>query len=95
VIVGLISAPIGFCVSFVGVSVQVNPTGHAGVAFLLGMIGFLLPLAGLILGGVALRQIENTPNVGGRLLAMTGAAAGLVGTLWSVTAAMLMVLKAF
>jgi hypothetical protein len=93
VIVGLISAPVGFCVSFVGISAQVAPGGNAGFAFLLGLIGFLLPLTGLILGGAALRQIESRANVGGRLLAMTGTAAGLVGTLWSVTVGMLMVLK--
>lgn len=44
-----------------------------------------LGLAGgeLVLGGLALRQIDRQPALGGRALAMTGATAGLIGMLWA------------
>jgi len=97
VIAGLISAPIGFCLSGTGITAQVGPEGGsgAGLFLLFGVVGMLLPLTGLVLGGLALKQIESKPNVGGRFLAMTGAAAGLVGTIWSMTVALLLVLKLF
>ena len=65
------------------------------MAVLSTLIGFILPLGGLIFGTIALHRIETTPNLGGRFLAMTGAAAGLIGTLWSATVALLLLMKAF
>ena len=49
----------------------------------------------VVLGGVALWQIETKANVGGRFYAMTGTAAGLVGTIWSTTVVVIMIIKAF
>jgi hypothetical protein len=96
VLVGLVSAPIGFCMSLSGINNLASPGGgHAGLGVLLGLLAFLFPVAGLVLGLIALRQIEQKANVGGRLFAVTGAAAGLVGTVWSLTVVMLMILKAF
>jgi hypothetical protein len=94
VIVGLISAPFGFCLSLAGVQFQVA-AGRSGSAFLMGVIALVLPVAALVLGHFALRQIESKANVGGRLFAMTGTAAGLVGTVWSGTVAMILILKSF
>jgi hypothetical protein len=95
-LVGLVSAPLGFCTSMFGVGNVASPgAGHAGIAVLLGLLAILFPVAGLVLGCIALRQIESQANVGGRLFAMTGATAGLVGTVWSLTVAMLMILKSF
>jgi hypothetical protein len=95
-VAGLIFLPAGFCLSFLGVMGQVAPgAGQSGFGFLTGAVGFVLPLMGLILGGVALWQIETKPNVGGRFYAMTGTAAGLVGTIWSTTVVVIMIIKAF
>jgi len=66
--------------------------GNAGPVFLC-VLGLVLPAAGLALGGLALREIETKPNVGGRSLALTGASAGLVGVLWGLTMAGLFVVK--
>ena len=48
---------------------------------------------GLVLAGMALRQIESKPQVGGRSLATSGACAALVGVLWCVTVVGLVVVK--
>jgi|SRR5579862_6103363 len=96
VIVAVVSIPIGFCLSMPAVSMQAAPQGGMmGTAFLLGILALLLPIAGLVLGGMALKQIESKPNIGGRFLAMTGTAAGLVGTVWSLTVVLILILKAF
>jgi hypothetical protein len=91
---GLVSAPIGFCASFWGMAQGGQAGGHLGGAVLAVVLGLAFPLAGLVVGGLALRHIENTPNVGGRFLAMTGTVAGLIGTLWSATVGLLLIVRA-
>jgi hypothetical protein len=94
-IAGLVSAPIGFCATLWGMVAENGSGGTAlGVAVLGTLIGFVFPLAALIFGAWSLRQIEKTPNLGGRFLAITGTMAGLVGTLWSATIGLILILKA-
>ncbi len=87
VIVGLVSSPVTFCLTMMGSGQQVGGIGTV----ILSIIGLVLPVGGLVASGVALRQIESRPNMGGRGLAMTGATSSLVGALWCATVAFLVI----
>jgi hypothetical protein len=60
--------------------------GAVALAVTLCLLGLLLPAAAMLVSGWAWRQVETQPLTGGRALALSGIAAGLVGALWSVTA---------
>ena len=78
----VVAGPCSFCLSFAAVSAQATGGGSAGVSAVFGIIALALPLTALILGVLALREIETKPNVGGRPTALTGTIAGAVGVLW-------------
>ncbi len=88
VIVGMVSSPVTFCLTLFG-NGQMGGVG----AVVLSLIGLAIPVGGLVVSGMALRQIESRPNMGGRGLAMTGATSSLVGALWCVTVAFLVILR--
>ena len=88
-IVGLVSGPVTFCLTLVGAGPQGTPTW--GV--ILSILGLVLPVGGLVVSWMALREIETKPNLGGRGLAMTGATSSLVGALWCLTVAFLVILR--
>ena len=88
VIVGLLSGPVTFCLTWMGSGQQLGGVG----TLVLSIIGLVLPLGGLAASGVALRQIESRPNMGGRGLAMTGATSSLVGALWCATVTFLVIM---
>ena len=67
--------------------------GTQAWAVLLSVVGLVLPVGGLVVSWLALREIETKPNLGGRSLAMTGATTSLVGALWCVTVAFLVVVR--
>ena len=56
-----------------------------------------LALAGgeLVIGWLALRQIDRQPTLGGRALAMTGAIAGATGIVWSLAVAVFSIAKEY
>jgi hypothetical protein len=90
-LLALVSGPVAFILSLIAVGTQA--TGSlAGAVFLCG-IALALPAVALVLGGLALREIENRPNVGGRSLAASGAAAGLAGVVLALGIAVLMIAK--
>jgi hypothetical protein len=67
--VALVGAPFGlFCFTFAGAGM-----GLPG----LGFVGLLLPLVALVLGGLALREIETNPQVSGRSLAIASVVTAL------------------
>jgi hypothetical protein len=47
----------------------------------------------LIVSGIALRQMDRQPALGGRGLAMTGATAGLTGVVWATALAIFIVVR--
>ncbi len=59
----------------------------------MSVVGLVLPVGGMMVSWLALREIETKPNLGGRGLAMTGATTSLVGALWCVTVTFLVLLK--
>ena len=93
VVVSLVSGPVTFCLTLVGAGSQAQGDGSIALAVFLSILGGLLPAGGLILGAMALREIETKPHVGGRGLAMAGTATALVGVLWSLTVVLLVILK--
>lgn len=91
-VVALASGPVAFCLPTIAASWQVNG-GPVIVTVLVSLVGLAFPLLALTLAWKALREIETKPHLGGRSLALTGAATGLVGMLWSTTVAALMIAK--
>jgi hypothetical protein len=89
-LVGLVSGPVSFCLPLIGAG---GGRAQLGVTIALCVVGLLLPAGGLFLSLWALRDVESKPYVSGRALALTGASSSLVGVLWCVTLAFLMVFK--
>ena len=56
-----------------------------GAAYVYSLAALLVPVIALVLAYLALQEIERNPRVGGRGLAITGAATAVVGVVWSVT----------
>jgi hypothetical protein len=54
------------------------------VTILCCLIAVVLAGAELLVGWLALRQLDRQPALGGRALAMTGATAGLAGVVWAL-----------
>jgi hypothetical protein len=84
-IAGLLSAPFVFCLTLAPVQ-----TGQPGAIFGCALVGMAIGAAALLLGLAGLRQVEGKAALGGRGLAMTGAACGLAGLLWALSLAVLM-----
>jgi hypothetical protein len=93
-VVALASGPVAFCLPMTAASWQVTG-GPAVVTVVVSLVGMVFPIVALGLAWKALREIETKPHLSGRSLAMTGAATGLVGMLWSATVAALMIAKQF
>jgi hypothetical protein len=91
-IVALIGGPVCFVLTMMAVGMQVQTDSRPGpVGFCL--VALILPAAGLVLGSLALRDVETGNNVGGRSLAATGTAAGLAGVIWTFSVAVLILAK--
>ena len=82
-VVGLISGPVTFCLSMVNFSLEQHRPS-LGVTVALGLVSLIMPLGVLVLAWLALRETDAKPNAGGRSLALTGAACGVVGVLWTL-----------
>jgi hypothetical protein len=79
--------------TFMAIGFQMSLEHGTAVAVVICLVGLLLAGGEMLVGWLALRQIDRQPNLGGRALAMTGAAAGLVGVLWSVAIALFSIFK--
>jgi hypothetical protein len=90
-VVSLVSVPVTLFLTLAAIGMQAQ--GMVGVGVLFCLVGLILPVAGLVLAGLALREIETKPHVGGRSLVTSGGSAALVGVLWGVTLALLILLK--
>ncbi len=77
---GLGSAPLVVCITFIPL-----PSGNISAMLGGAAVGMVVGAAALALGLAGLRQAEARPSMGGRGLAMTGAACGLAGLLWSLS----------
>jgi hypothetical protein len=91
-VVCLVSGPVTLILTLLAIGLQASE-GVTGGAVLLCLVSLVLPGAGLVLAGMALKQIEVRPQTGGRGLATGGAAAAAAGVLWAVTVAVVAVCK--
>jgi hypothetical protein len=80
-VAGLLSAPVIFCMTIVPATQAAEPGVVLGVA----VVGMVIGTAALVLGLFGLREAERQGPRGGRGLAMTGAALGTAGLLWSLS----------
>jgi hypothetical protein len=90
--VSLVSGPVVFFLTMIAVAVSMLGRPAAGTV-LLCLLGLALAACGLVLGWLALRQVETRPGVGGRSLAAGGAAAGLAATVWAATVVAILIAK--
>lgn len=83
-ILGLVSIIVSMILSIAAVVASV--VGETGIIVALICCLIVVVLAGgeLVIGGLALRQLDRQPAFGGRSLAMTGATAGLAGIVWAL-----------
>jgi hypothetical protein len=84
-IAGVASTPFVVCLTLAPVQ-----SGEPGTVFGCAVVGMAIGAAALLLGLAGLRQVEGQAAMGGRGLAMTGAACGLAGLLWSLSLAVIM-----
>lgn len=80
----LVAGPLSFCLPLSVVGMQDGGDSVTVAAPVFGMIAVALPLTALILGVLALREIETKRDVSGRPVALTGTIAAGVGLLWSL-----------
>ncbi len=88
-VVGLVSGPIGFCLS----TMPLTARASAGLTILAVLFALVLPVLACHLGWRALRQFDREPLLGGRGLAVSGTLAGLLGVLWCLTIALVAIVK--
>lgn len=79
----------------IGIGQEASGSGEPALSVVFAVLGMALPLAGLILSALALREIETKTGVGGRALAMTGAVSAAASVLWTVTVAGLLVARQY
>jgi hypothetical protein len=84
-VAGLVSAPLIFCITIVPAS-----AGNPGAIVVSAVVGMLFGAAAVVLGLLGLREAEAKAANGGRGLALTGAALGTAGLLWSLSLVILM-----
>jgi hypothetical protein len=92
-VVALVGGPLTFCLTMVGVNPAINTQGSVALSIVMCLVGLLVPAGGLVLGWLALREIDTKPNAGGRALALTGAVTSTAGILWCLMMAVLTVWK--
>jgi hypothetical protein len=80
-IAGLLSAPLFFCVTIVIPSESRQPE----TVLVCGVIGMGIGAAALLLGLLGVREAEKDATRTGRGLALTGAAFGTAGLIWSLS----------
>lgn len=90
-VMALVSGPVILILSFVGAGLHTDGMTGAGIG--LCLLAFTVPAAGVVLALRALRDIERDPHLGGRVLASSGAVMSLVGGLWSLAVAIILVVK--
>ncbi len=76
---GILSAPIAFCLTIVPLGLTQGPSV---VCVAMSLTGAILLAGIVVLGVMAVREIEGSPRLGGRGSAMTGATTAAVGSIW-------------
>lgn len=82
-VLGLVSIVVSLILTLVAVAASEMAESGILVAVFCCLIAVVLAGGELVVGGVALRQLDRQPTLGGRALAMSGATAGLTGLVWA------------
>jgi hypothetical protein len=90
-VLALVSGPVAFVLAMAGA--QTSTGGSVVLGVVLCVVGLILPAAALVVSRFALRDVETKANVRGRSLAMTGLTTALVGVMWCVSVAGLLIFK--
>jgi hypothetical protein len=85
-IAGLVSSPIALCLTLMSAGQEAEPPAVLAVS----VVGALLGLGAVVLSLMALREVEKKKGHAGRAMALTGAAGGLAGLMWSASIISLM-----
>jgi hypothetical protein len=94
-VVSLVSGPVMLILSLLGVSLYLSEGADGlGMAIAMCVLSLATPLAGLVLALMALRRLEAKAQYGGRGLAAGAACVGVVGVLWTVAVAAVVISKA-
>jgi hypothetical protein len=91
-VLALVSTLVTLILSFTAIGITLTAERGIAVAIPCCVIALVFAIGELIVGGLALRQIEQQPALGGRGLAMTGALAGLTGVVWGFSLALFIIL---
>jgi hypothetical protein len=83
-VLGLISIVVSLILTIAAVAVSLIGEAGAIAGMVCCLIALVLAGGELVVGGLALRQIDRQPALGGRSLAMTGVTAGLAGMVWAL-----------
>jgi hypothetical protein len=92
-VLALVGILITLILTLVAVFTTVKTETGPLAAILCCLVALVLASGELIVGWLALRQIDRQPSLGGRALAMTGATAGLAGVVWSLAIALFSVVR--
>jgi hypothetical protein len=92
-VLSLVSGPVTFILSLIALGTFLNPGASPVAAVFLCLLSIALPATALVLGVMALRDIDSRAHVGGRALAMTGSTAALAGVVWGASLACLMIFR--
>jgi hypothetical protein len=92
-ILALVCTLVAVILTFLAIGLTVASENGVYGSVIACFVAMILAAAELIVGWMALRQIERQANLGGRALAMTGMTAGATGVLWSLSIAILSIAK--
>jgi hypothetical protein len=87
-VLGLVSIIVSLVLTLAAVVASVVAETGIIVAIICCLIAGVLASGELIVGWLALRQLDRQPTLGGRALAMSGATAGLAGVVWAFAIAL-------
>lgn len=88
-VVGLVSTPLGFCISALPLTARLQGQGSPGLTVVALLLALVPAGAACWLGRFALRQLDREPLLAGRGLAYSGLLAGVLGAVWTVTVSIL------
>jgi hypothetical protein len=92
-VLALICAPVSLVLGVMAIASETVAEVGTWPAVLFCLLALALTASVLIVGWLALWQIERKPHLSGRALAMTGVTTGLTGVVWSVAIAMFSIAK--
>jgi hypothetical protein len=92
-VLALVSTVISLILNFMAIGFTTLMEAGLAASLISCTVALFFAVGELILSGLALRQIDRQPALGGRGLAMTGAMAGLTGIVWAFSIAAFLIAR--